>query len=387
MPVVLLLFALLLPGIARAALTPEQVEAKLKELDAKMEECAKLKADLEALKGQMTKAPAAPKPSWTDTIKFNGYFQNRYENRKYNGPGGYSDFFMRRMYLNLIATPGDRTLGVLTVERAGPGDPNLTLAQAFAQYKMDDRWSIRGGQAGNNFGIDAAQSSRDRIPLDRALVTEGNSNIGARGLWWRGWTDRGVWLIHKQTGEIPQLTVGLMNGQFSDRGGPGVGKTFEADIKRMTSWGYFGVSMMNGKYIQRSTSGDFFSAINTREALGLYAFKKATPIGGQAELINGKLPGLLTAADRKFGGWYVQGVYDSGGSGFPFVRYEQYDQDKDDPGIYTGWHFGYKWRLNKCNEITFQIDRANNGNRAGGSAPSAVLGSADMYAVQWQMGF
>ena len=380
---------MLLPGIARAALTPDQIEAKLQELDAKMEECAKLKVDLEALKDQMSKPPAA-KPSWTDTIKFNGYFQNRYENRQYNGPGGYSDFFMRRMYLNLIATPGDRTLGVLTIERAGPGDPNLTIAQAFAQYKVDDLYSIRGGQAGNNFGIDASQSSRDRIPLDRAMVAEGNSLLGQRGLWWRGWTDRGVWLIRKQDGSLPQVTVGLMNGQFSDRGGPGVGKTVEADVKKLTSWGYFGASLMNGKYLQRAASGDVFAnAINDRNAVGLYVFKKATPFGGQAEWIDGKLPGLLTPADRDFKGWYIQGVYDSGRKGFPFVRFEEYDQDKADPGIYTAWHFGYKWRVNNCNEITFQVDKANNGNRGpvSGGTTSSALGSADMYAVQWQMGF
>ena len=385
---------MLLPGIARAALTPEQIESKLQELDAKMEECAKVKAELEALKAEMAKKPAAPKPSWTDTIKFNGYFQNRYENRKYNGPGGFSDFFMRRAYVNLIATPSDRTLGVLTFERAGsvPADPIIAFAQAFAQYKMSPQLSVRMGEATNNFGIDAAQSSADRIPLDRALVAEGNSLLGQRGMWWRGWSDRGVWLISNQHGGAPQVTVGVMNGQFNDRGGPGVGKTIEADVKDIKSWGYFGASMMNGKYLQRSADGDVFAnAINNRNAVDLYAFKKATPWGGQAEWIDGKLPGVITPADRRINGWYVQGVYDQGGKGFPFVRFEEYDQDKSDPGIYRAWHLGYKWRLNKCNEITLQVDKANNGNRgpvSGGAANgTSPLGSADMYAVQWQMRF
>ena len=391
---------MLLPGIARAALTPEQIESKLQELDAKMEECAKVKAELEALKAEVAKKPAAPKPSWTDTIKFNGYFQNRYENRKYNGPGGYSDFFMRRLFLNLIATPNPRTLGVVTFERAGssPADPILATSQAFVQYKMDSLNSIRVGQAGNNFGIDNAQSSKDRIPLDRALAGEGNGLLGQRGLWWRGWNDRGVWLIHNQDGSVPQVTLGIMNGQFTDRGGPGVGKTIEADVKRLTSWGYFGASLNNGKYRQRSAQGDAADGvINNRNAIDLYAFKKATPFGGQFEWIDGKLPGLFPtgtfqgSGDRRFNGWYVQGVYDKGGHGFPFVRFEEYDQDKADPGIYTGWHFGYKYRLNACNELTVQVDKANNGNRGpvtGGAANgTSALGNADMYALQWQFSY
>jgi hypothetical protein len=299
------------------------------------------------------------------------------------------------MYLNVVATPNDRTTGVVTFERSGPDDPKITMAQAFVGYKLSDEYSLRFGQATNNFGIDAAQTSSQRIPFDRALAAEGNTLLGQRGLWWRGWYDRGIWAIRQADGEFPQVTMGVMNGQYADRSAPGLDKTVEADFKWKPSWGYFGASGMNGEYLQRTASGDAVDGIiNHRKAVDFYVFKNPTPFGGQAEWINGTLPGLsaTTTGDRRFCGWYLQGVYDKGGNGFPYVRFEEYDQDKDVPGIYRAWHLGYKWRLNNCNQITAQIDRGHNGNEgfngaAGGAPLTSVIGPVDMYGLQWQMSF
>jgi hypothetical protein len=58
--------------------TPQDIDDKIAEIDAKMAEWAQLKDDLIAVRDDMRAVTdAAEKPGWEDNLKVNGYFQMR----------------------------------------------------------------------------------------------------------------------------------------------------------------------------------------------------------------------------------------------------------------------------------------------------------------------
>ena len=78
--------------------------------------------------------------SWADKVKVNGYAQLRYA-------GGdepiVDDFAVRRAFANIIGTPNDRTMFVLSLAIVGPMPPgnqqdDMLVYNLFADYKIDD---------------------------------------------------------------------------------------------------------------------------------------------------------------------------------------------------------------------------------------------------------
>ncbi len=359
--------------------TAQQIDAKLKQLDSKIEELNQLKADLEALKASLEGKPAAPaKAKWYDKITWNGYFQTRY---RWLRNSRNDDFFLRRMYINLIAKPNPRTTAVVTYARIGPGwntvanDTNTDWANIFVDYKMTPQWVVRLGQGPTWFGIEDAQSSSRRIPLERASVFEGTGGVPGVipnhfGLYFQGPWERGIWFIRNPKKNEPQIILGLNNGQF--RGLEiDTTKNFSAHLKWQRPWGRWGVSWLDGQWTNSANGMQ-----TPRDALGFNFRYEPDPVGFQAEYMTG----------RQFGsdvdGWYCQlEIQPRNHAGRVFFKYENQDFDiEPTPDLacedYEAWHIGYAYQLDKNNRLTLQYTDAEAGNA-----------DADEVGFQWQLGF
>lgn len=304
-------------------------------------------------------ASAVLADGWEDVIKVNGYFQNRYVH--------YSEaddqFTLRRMYINLIATPNDRTMAVVTWARIGPSPYDANWANVFGQYKLSDTTTIRFGQAPNWFGLETQQSSSQRMALERAAVLEGGG-AAPPGLYWQGPWDRGAWLIHtpQDMSRAPQVILGVMNGQFREPEADG-NKTVSVDLKMKPAWGQYGVSWLNGKW----TDGGGVST-DRRAWLGYLRYDQPANWAFQGAYVHGSLLGSDTM------GWYGQVEYGLSPVGTLFAKFEEYDPDDSSAGnTYSAWHFGYAHQVDANNELTCQWTDAESGGSGFNEA-----------GVQWQ---
>lgn len=307
--------------------------------------------------------------NWSDRISVSGYFHARYD----TGEAIEDGFNFRRMFLNLISNVNDRTMGVITLSRVGPNDPNIDLYNAFVDYKISDEWNVQIGQAPTWFGLEGWEGSSVRLPLDRALILEAGP-----GFFYKGAPDRGVWLGRKQAENFPALRLGVCNGEFraSDQN---TNKTVSADLKWKYDWGQAGLSYLDGKEGPDATE-------TPREAVGAYVRLFPAPWGLQAEWADGEMLG----ADRD--GYYVQGCHAfEDHPGTLFLRWEEMSVESammpaqaSSSSEYEALHVGYAYQLDANNEITVQWTDAEWTSSGGESSSSS---DASYGAIQWQYAF
>lgn len=345
--------------------TVKQLGEQLKAVTEKLQQMEAKQA------AQPTPPPAPPKASWTDKLSISGYWQSRYEARQNTR----DEFIMRRMYLNFVGKWNERTNTVLTLSRIpANNDPNIEFEAAQVNYRFADDWSVTFGQAFNSFGWDTWESSSKRLVFDRWAAGEGVASrpgrAGIRGLWYAGAVDRGVWVTRHARGSEPTVIVGVSNGNYN-KGDNDDNKVVSLDLKCKRPNGMqYGASFLTGDYTVDAVA-PALPVTQTRQALGLYFHTDPKPWGFQAEWLDGKMFG----ADVD--GWYGQVAYNTGGKGTPYVRYEQFDQNKDATGdTYMSLRAGYAYQLDKNNEFTLELQDAKSGS----------LGY-DQAGVQWQLGF
>ncbi len=318
--------------------------------------------------------------SWTDRISVSGYTHARYD----TGDSVEDGFNFRRMFLNVISRVNDRTMGVITLSRAGGTATDVDLYNAFVDYKINEQWNVQVGQVPTWFGLEGweGSSARGRLVLERAAIIEGGPQ-GTQGFYFKGAPDRGVWFRRNPvTAQEPLVVLGVCNGEFR-AGDVNTAKDVSVDLKWQREWGLFGMSWLNG------TMGDTAAGEeNPREAFGAYARLFPAPWGLQAEWAGGEMMG----DDRD--GWYVQGMHAfEDHPGILFARWEQMSIEAGGtttaqlPGSnsdYDALIVGYEYKLDDNNEITAQWTDAEWTARAAGVSTTS---DASWGAVQWQYAF
>jgi hypothetical protein len=203
---VFLLLVTLLAIVARplladdqGKLTPDQLRAKVAEIDAKCSACVQNIQDLQALKNSLLKelgegAPqGATKPSsWAEKVAITGYMQNRAE--EFSKNAGVDKFFMRRLYMSIIAKTSDRSQAVVQVACDGSSVHTTVTdwASLYSDYALGHHDTVRFGQAPTWFGIEAWQSSSQRIPFERSAFIEGGNGGKPYGYFGGSPWDRGI---------------------------------------------------------------------------------------------------------------------------------------------------------------------------------------------------
>lgn len=310
----------------------------------------------------------APTTSWADKIVISGYMQSQYIQRA----NADDDFQMRRMYLNIAANVSPRASGVVQFERLTKvseiDEVGITLASCFLDYKIDDTYDIMMGQVPTYFGWDEAESSSRRLPLERFAADEGwgprEGRPAVLGFWFGGPWDRGFYITRKATKGMPTIIAGLTNGNFRTNDN-NQNKPYEVDLKWKRGLNQFGVSWFDGTYTKAGVTTE-------RHAYDLYYHRDPCPWGFQAEYLDGCL------FDKQIDGWYGQVDYNHGGKGTPYVRYEEYDQNKESctPDTFIGFHAGYQYQLDKNNKLTLQLSQQGIGTT-----------NENYSGFQWQLGF
>ncbi|MCE5238561.1 OprO/OprP family phosphate-selective porin [bacterium] len=350
---------------AWAAPTVEDLSNQVKQLQDALKQALDRIQKLEAQKAapppvQPAAQPAAAPPSrWYDKITVSGYTHARYEDRRMTMPAASppaafnpdsatrarDEFLIRRMYLNFISKPNDRTTAVVSLRRLGTKDQNIDLEALFVNYVLSDLWSVEFGRVYNRFGWDAFESSSKRLPFDRFPGVEGYGAAGLRGLYCNGPTDQGVYFIRKSAGDWePTAYFGLVNGNFISPDN-NANKTVSLDLKWRRDVVDFGVSYIGGEFTE--TVGT--SPMTTdREMFGFFVHTDPSPWSLQGEWIIGRLFG------QEVTGFYGQ-IARKVGQGTPYIRFEQYNPSKDIFGdLYNAWKFGYAYQMDKNNELTLE---------------------------------
>jgi hypothetical protein len=370
---VLVVMVLLLCMAASAHAQTSEVQKLRDQVQQLQDQLQKVLSRLQQLESKPAPPPGpaapAPKASWADKLLVNGYFHARYEARE----SGLDDFTIRRLYLNVIDKPNDRTTAVITVARYGAGDPNLLLDSCWVNYQLTPRYSVTFGQILNNFCWDDTESSSQRLAFDRYVSAEGMSRAGLRGLYFKAPVDRGIAFTRNQDGDWPTAIFSIVNGSFnvSDLDD---NKTVALDLKWTRPWGQFGASTLYGKYTGMEQQGTptllGANATTLRTATGVYFHTNPAPWGFQGEYMGGALLG------HRMNGWYGQ-VAHKLGRGIKYVRYEEFDPQTDVANdTFTSWRLGYEYKVDKNNEITLEWqDAVRLGTQWG------------QLGVQWQLGF
>ena len=379
-------------------MTPAEIQAKCAEIDAKCAAATQAIADLLALKASLNAQlgvapppPAVSKSAWAEKIAISGYMQNRFEHLQANdGPPSNSpdQFAIRRAYINLIIKPNARTQGVITLGRDGADALNVTWAQAFVDYQLGKRDTVRVGQASTWFGLEEGQSSSVRLPFERAAFLDGARGRPV-GLWFYGPYDRGAWWIHTpgNMSTTPQLIVGAVNGNARNNKNFDDMLTASVDLKWKPKWGIFGASWLDGEYatdnpwLPAPNPPNAVAPITHRSALdGYVRYELPKAFAAQAEGAMGRLVGK-DAGTHDFRGWDLQVEKPFKNTpGTLFSRYEWYNPNTDDAthaDLYHAWTFGYAHQLDTNNRLTAQlVTLAKRGTK-----------SVNESGVQWQLGF
>jgi len=373
MVIVMLVAVLGCVSLPCRAQTPQaDIDAKLAEINTKLGELDDLKAELLGLRDSLQTDPDddAGESGWEDKIKLTGYFQARANYRDW----GEDDFDLRRLYISLVAKPNDRTTAVATWTRVG-GDPsmrsNTDWVNIFVDYDWSDQWTTRVGQAQNRFGIESAQSSSKRLPLERAVMFCGEGG-DPRGLYASGLWDRGIWITRNPTGGDwdPQVIVSAVNGQF--RGGEmDNSKACEIDLKWDQDWGLFGASYVRGSFV------DAAGLKTDREAIGGHL--RWDPVDCRWAFQGEAICGEIFGTDME--GFYGQLEYATGKAGTAFVKYEEFNPIVGTPGEdYDALHVGYAHKVDDNNEITVQLTTGH--DRSDVAHPDRTKAT-----LQWQSRF
>lgn len=315
----------------------------------------------------------------SDKLTVCGYLQARFA----GGDNVEEDFVLRRAFLNVIAKPSERSGLVLTLATFDPNPPDhssddIFVYNLFADYQLNDQWSVRFGQVPTYFGLEAWQGSSDRTALERAAITQSGAAAGTgadlRGFYWFGASDRGVWFKRTGTGSEPDIHLGVCNGQgrASDYDN---NKNYSIDLKWTADWGTYGASWFTGDYgVFDAATGTWNET--TRRAFDVYGRIHTGPWAFQGEYATGKLLG----SSRN--GWYLQAERTMEGKPYtPYVKYEEFT-NKLSPhnDTYDAIHGGVAWDLDAKNQVTVQLSDAR--IRTGG-----VRVKDASFGVQWQTSF
>jgi len=368
----------------------DQVKSKCQQIDLEIEKLLQLKADLLKMTGQTAPTPpAAPPKSWAETIRIRGYFQARYVGFPEPDPALIppavsplrDTFDLRRMYIFLMANPTDRMSTMVTWARIGSGTTDANWAEAFVDYTLDKEkaWKLRVGQAPTWMGIENAQSSSVRLPLEYSAFLAGSYNNQPRGVFFQGPWDRGAWLVYTPpdcTGWTPQAVASLTNGQY--RGAErNSNKNVALDLKWRPTWGEVDLSWMDGQWSDdtvATTDPKYLKTDPRRYVLGAVRYDPAGPLAVQGEAAKGAMFG------DDFDGFYGQLEYAVPNTmATLFTKYEYYDPPDTAPGVgcdtYHAWHLGYAQWLDKNNRLTLQYTNGQLGSR-----------NRDEVGFQWQAG-
>jgi hypothetical protein len=402
-------------------MTADQLRAKIEEIDAKCSACAASIEDLQALKASLLKElgegapqPPAKRSSWAEKVAVTGYFQNRAEEfsaKAATPPITQVDkFYLRRLYVSIVAKTSDRSQAVVQVASDGPFvHPTMTnWASVYSDYALGHHDTVRFGQAPTWFGIEAWQSSSQRLPFERAAFLEGGNGGKPFGMFGAGPWDRGIWWIHTPPHDswAPQTILAVENGAF--RNDPAINnKTVEADLKWAPKWGMFGFSWLNGTFFQVPpipALGNWFDVTYpipggayvpgwasatkmARDAMLGYVRVQQSPKtwAFQSEIMAGEMN------MHSVSGWYGQLELPIAQTpGTAFAKYETFNTDTDAPtgAIYQAWTLGYAHQLDNNNRLTAERTWGSNG-----TAPSATQGgwagsgTLNETGVQWQYSF
>ena len=294
----------------------------------------------------------------SEKLSFNGFLQGRFA----GGDNVEEDFALRQAFLNIIATPTERSGLVLTLATFDPNPPDhksddIIVFNLFAEYQISDEWSVRIGQVPTYFGLETWQGSADRVALERAAILEKarpyTAGADLNGFWWASPSDRGVWFRRAGGGgSAPDIYLGVCNGQFraSDYNNK---KNYSVDLKWTADWGQYGLSWFTGDYGVFDAETSTWTE-TTRRACDVYGRVNTGPWAFQAEFATGKLLG----SSRN--GWDLQAERNMPGKPYmPFAKYEEFT-NKLSPhnDTYDAIHAGLVWDVDARNELTFQITDA-----------------------------
>lgn len=388
-PLVVLLATVLLLTLVSGAMAQteaEKLRQQVQQLQQQLQDVLGRLQKLETTPAQATAPTAAAQPAapkWYDNIRFLGYMQGRFEDRRQMlssfPPGAYpqtsteatDEFLTRRMYFGMIAKPNERTTATVLFRHLSWAG-GVDLEALNVDYKLSDTWNVEFGRVYNKYGWDAWESSSRRLPFDRFAGLEGYRPGGVRGLFFQGPTDHGIYLTHKPApgapGSEPTVHLGLLNGNFLNAENNN-NKTYEIDLRWNRPFGQFGVSWLDGEFTENvGTPPAPMTA--SRQMLDLWFHSDPQPWGFQAEFVDGELFG----ADVR--GGYAQ-VARNNGAGTTYFRYEKFDPTQGLPGdTFNAFRLGYAYQLDKSNELTLEyMDADRSANEVG------------QFGFQWQTAF
>lgn len=260
----------------------------------------------------------------------------------------------------------------------------LQVRDAYFDYSFDDKkeYRVRFGQSKVPFGYENMQSSSNRLPFDRAdALNSAAPNEREFGVFFM-YTPQKVrenhqkWANarHKGNGDYGALTLGLYNGQTTNRPEQNDnlhsiaratypisigGQVVEPSLQAYT--GLFTIPKESLSAGVKTNSNQTY--LDRRAAASINIYPK--PFGLLAEYNIGKSPGFNSATDsievRNLNGGFVTLSYcaelSKGGTLFPFIRYQYYDGAKKhetDARMYNvrELEFGAEWSVFRNLEIT-----------------------------------
>lgn len=292
----------------------------------------------------------------SDKMTICGFLQARYS----GSDSTVEDFSLRQMYVNLMGKVNENAGFVLTLATFDPNPPghasdDIVVFNLFGTYKFTDEWSVLLGQVPTFFGLEAWQSSSQRLALERAAICEkGRTGVAADlfGFYFAHPSDRGLWVKRTGTEGQPDVYVGMCNGQFADTDADS-NKNVSLDVKWTRDWGMAGVSWLDGDL---KWPNDATGTWNDRKAVDVYAKYLYRTWNLQGEWADGKMLGT----DRD--GWYLQVSRVVEGKNYiPFVKYEEFNNVAAGVTMaeYDAIHAGVALQLDDKNQITFQITDAD----------------------------
>lgn len=206
------------------------------------------------------------------------------------------------------------------------------INDAFAEYYLSDRVTVRAGQFVKPFGFDIQHSSSDRESPERGIFA---------GYFFPGQRDRGA-MLQAGLGHGVQVYLGAFNGN-----------RFFTDADRRLNYNlrvrkvFAGVPLAAGVSAQlgRQLLADGVSGKGRENLVGVDVQWAWRRLGVRAEWVAGDRPSTLLGLEPDFAPAYRSGARSSGGALFSMVRvtdanhvYGRYDQFNGDPV------FGYNVR-------------------------------------------
>ncbi|MBI1747870.1 MAG: hypothetical protein HYR55_14980 [Acidobacteria bacterium] len=296
------------------------------------------------------------------------FIQTRYSTRPYKGAT--LEDFPSNFRLSRIETRWSgrihEQLGLgleLQYHPAPDGSPEELVNDAFIEYYLNDRITLRAGQFIKPFGFDIQQSSSVRESPERALFA---------GYFFPGQRDRGALLqgdldfLDRPAFKNIQYFVGAFNGNrfFSDNNRQlnynfRLRKRFES-LRLAT-----GVSIQRGH--QRLPPG--FAGTNNENVFGVDVQSTWGRWGFRGEFVAGNMPSTRLGLPARFAPAFRPGRHSSGGAFFAtyhlteqdnlYARYDQFNGDSVTGQNVRAFNFGYFRRIGDISRISIDYQFKN----------------------------